>query len=238
MRKETIHRLLALNQEFYQSFAQPFSETRGRLQPGVLRAIQDIPGNASVLDVGCGNGTLACRLNELDHHGSYMGLDSNNELLEIAKKNCTHPNATFLERDIAKSNWSSDLPDPFDRIFAFAIIHHLPGEQLRKGLFTTFRELLHPEGTLTFSIWNFLASPRLRARIIPWDRVGMDPGEVDPGDYLLDWRRGGVGLRYVHAFEPEELLQTAQETGFFVLETYASDGEGGQLGTYQVWRLG
>jgi hypothetical protein len=27
----------------------------------------------------------------------------------------------------------------------------------------------------------------------------------------------------------------ARETGFTVLETYHSDGEGGRLGIYQVW---
>ncbi len=58
---------------------------------------------------------------------------------------------------------------------------------------------------------------------------------MDPGDYLLDWRRGGEGLRYVHHFSPEELAELAAETGFRVLETFWSDGEGGNLGLYQVW---
>jgi SAM-dependent methyltransferase len=236
MREETIKRLLDLNQEFYQSFAEPFSETRGRIQPGVLRAIRDLDKKTSVLDVGCGNGTLVCKLSELGHRGPYVGLDSIPELLMIARENCSHPNAQFLERDITKLNWISGLTSPFDRIYAFSVIHHIPGQSLREQIFHAFHLLLHPEGRLIFSVWNFLASPRLRQRVIPWDRVDLDPGDLDPGDYLLDWRRGGLGLRYVHAFDQDELTDIADRTGFEILETYYSDGEGGKLGHYQVWQ--
>jgi hypothetical protein len=58
---------------------------------------------------------------------------------------------------------------------------------------------------------------------------------VDAGDYLLDWRQGGSGLRYVHHFDEAELSALAATTGFRVLETFYSDGEGGRLGLYQVW---
>jgi hypothetical protein len=30
--------------------------------------------------------------------------------------------------------------------------------------------------------------------------VGLSANDVDPGDYLLDWRSGGEGLRYIHHF--------------------------------------
>jgi tRNA (uracil-5-)-methyltransferase TRM9 len=236
MHQETIDRLLTINQEFYQSFAEPFSETRGRVQPGVVRTIQNVPERASVLDIGCGNGMLACTLFELGHKGTYVGVDSISKFLRIARENCAHPNVIFLNRDITTSNWELDLPAPFNRIFAFAILHHLPGRALREGVLGTFHDLLHPDGKLIFSLWNFMASSRLRGRIIPWERIGLDPDDLDPGDTLLDWRRGGVGLRYVHVFEPEELIQLAENTGFKVREHYYSDGEGGKLGYYQVWQ--
>jgi SAM-dependent methyltransferase len=236
MRQDTIDRLLTLNQEFYQSFAEPFSETRGRVQPGVIKAIKDLPKHASILDIGCGNGILANKLVEEDHQGDYIGLDSIPKLLDIARQTCSHPNARFIQKDITTSNWSLDLPGPFNQITAFSVIHHVPGEALRKGIFKGIRRLLSSDGTLTFSVWNFLASPRLRERIIPWDRIDLDPEDLDLGDYLLDWRRGGVGLRYVHAFEPDELAEIAEKTGFRILETYYSDGEGGKLGYYQVWK--
>jgi hypothetical protein len=59
---------------------------------------------------------------------------------------------------------------------------------------------------------------------------------MDPGDALLDWRSGGLGLRYVHHFTPDELSDLARDAGFSLEETFWSDGEGGRLGLYQVWR--
>ena len=62
MDSDTIQRLLALNYQFYQTFAAPFSATRQRLQPGVLRLLPAIPETARLLDLGCGNGELARQL--------------------------------------------------------------------------------------------------------------------------------------------------------------------------------
>jgi hypothetical protein len=75
----------------------------------------------------------------------------------------------------------------------------------------------------------------MRTRIQPWEKVGLTTSQVDPGDYLLDWRHGGYGLRYVHHFSETELDQLAVASGFDILETFNSDGEGGKLGLYQVW---
>jgi len=58
---------------------------------------------------------------------------------------------------------------------------------------------------------------------------------VDFGDYLLDWRSGGRGLRYVHHFDEAELNALAAASRFRVQETFYADGEGGRLGLYQVW---
>ena len=69
-----------------------------------------------------------------------------------------------------------------------------------------------------------------------WERIGLTAAGVDAGDYLLDWRRGGEGLRYVHQFSEEELSTLATESGFEVAVTFYSDGEGGRLGLYQVWK--
>ncbi len=80
-----------------------------------------------------------------------------------------------------------------------------------------------------------MASPRLRARIMSWETVDIEDDELETGDYLLDWRRGGKGLRYVHLFNETELKGLADETGFEIIETFYSDGEGGRLGLYQVW---
>ena len=121
-------------------------------------------------------------------------------------------------------------------IIAFAVLHHIPGEELRLNLLNTVSALLPDDGRFILSNWQFLNSPRLKARIQPWDRIGLKDSDVDAGDYLLDWRRDGRGLRYVHHFSVEELSGLAGQVGLRVSESFESDGDGGKLGLYQVWR--
>ena len=267
MNRDTALRLLELNQQFYQSFAGPFSESRRRLQPGVARLLKRIPPEGSVLDLGCGPGTLALELTLSGYRGSYLGLDSSASLLEVTREALrrletsdshdpsrgeTGPRrletpdsgaprgtgASFIFRqvDLAEPDWVRALPSrPFDAILAFAVLHHIPGAGARLRLASQVREHLSPEGQFFLSNWQFLESSRLRERIQPWKLAGISPADVEPGDYLLDWRRGGTGLRYVHHFSLEELASLAVEAGFAVEDSFYSDGEGGRLGLYQVW---
>ena len=138
-----------------------------------------------------------------------------------------------------QSSVSKDQPlitDHWSLITAFATLHHIPSHDLRLQLLRTVHSLLAPNGRFLHSNWQFLNSAKLRGRVQAWERIGLTAQDVDAGDYLLDWRRGGEGLRYVHQFSEEELSTLADESGFEVAETFYSDGEGGRLGLYQVWR--
>ncbi len=236
MQQDLVRRLLDLNQEFYQIFAAPFSETRARVQPGVKVAIEDLESDANVIDLGCGNGSLANELAHNRHGGLYLGLDSSNYLVNEAIAGSKHPNSTFEIVDLVKFPWSDSISDRFDRVFAFALIHHIPSVELRGQFLEEIHRIILPDGILVFSIWNFLASAKLRSRIVPWAELGLDESQLEAGDYLLDWKRGGYGLRYVHAFEDDELVRLAADTGYKVIDQYVSDGDGGNLGLYHVWR--
>jgi len=129
----------------------------------------------------------------------------------------------------------SDGAKYFICILAFAVLHHLPGSDLREQVLKKAHELLQADGILIHSEWQFLNSERLKSRIIPWSQIGLGIELVEEGDYLLDWRAGGQGLRYVHHFNENEMNELAMKTGFKILETFYSDGEGGKLSLYQRW---
>lgn len=234
---ETIaRRLIEINHQFYQTFAADFSATRQRIQPGVRRILQALPPAADILDLGCGNGQAWLTLHELGHQGRYVGLDFSPGLL--ADASAAGQGALFLAADLADPGWASLPPEPpFSAIFAFAVLHHLPGRALRLQTLRLVRSLLAPGGRFYHSNWQFLDSPRLRQRIQPWEAAGLRPEQVDPGDALLDWRRGGSGLRYAHHYTEAELAQLAAESGFQVTGSFYSDGESGKLGFYQVWEI-
>lgn len=239
MDPEITSKLLELNRQFYQTFALQFSAARQRLQPGVLRALHRLDLAANILDLGCGNGQLARVLAQQGHDGVYIGLDSSQGLLEQARAIPLPERYKFIQADLATMGWDASIPAGlrFDAALAFAVLHHLPGHSLRRQALLTVCSLLQDQGCLFHSVWQFLYSPRLRARIQPWQAIGLYPAQVDEGDYLLDWRRGGHGLRYVHHFSESELSGLAIEAGFTITESYLSDGEGGRLGLYQEWQL-
>jgi SAM-dependent methyltransferase len=246
---EIVSRLLALNRLFYQTMGKEFSATRMRLQPGVHRVLETIPTEARILDLGCGNGELASELARRNFSGVYIGMDFSPVLLQYARDRIpyigrnTTPVFRFLEFDLARDHWDEPideiLPAPgqasFDLILAFAVLHHLPGYQVRLQVLRKVRQLIAPSGNFIHSEWQFLNSPRLQARIQPWERAGLVSAQVDPGDYLLDWRRGGTALRYVHHFTTQELSELAAQSGFSISHTFLSDGQGGKLGLYQWW---
>jgi len=238
VKPEVVQHLIELNRQFYQTFALQFSATRQRLQPGVQQALQTIQPESKILDLGCGNGELIRWLRRRGNTGDYVGLDFSQELLELARAKNDSERTLFLQRDLTRHGWEAGLPHgPFDLILAFAVLHHLPSRRIHLEVLKAVRRQLTPDGRFIHSEWQFLNSERLRARIQPWEAGGLNEGDVEPGDYLLDWRHGGQGLRYLHHFDPAELADLAEETGFQITDSFYQDGQGGQLGFYQVWRV-
>jgi SAM-dependent methyltransferase len=204
----------------------------------VVRILNQISSQECVLDLGCGNGELGKELFSRGHKGPYVGLDSNADLLKIARKNLPKVSSvSLIQKDLSSPSWDTDLPiKQYDIILAFAVLHHIPGAALRKQVIEKLRSLSVPNGRFIHSEWQFLNSPRLRKRIQPWEKVGLNSDQVEAGDFLIDWRQGGQGFRYVHLFDVRELESLAIDTGFTILETFSSDGEGGNLGLYQIWK--
>lgn len=232
-------RFIEINREFYTRFGDSFSATRHRIQPGVRKVLGMLKGDESTLDLGCGNGELARELAKRGHRGPYLGVDFSLPLLRDAESQPQGFSARFLQTDLTKLSAFSDqlsVEDGWSVITAFAVLHHIPSTELRLNILRIVYQLLKTDGVFVHSNWQFLNSEKLKARIQPWEAVAMLSSDVDEGDYLLDWRSGGKGLRYVHYFNEVELDELAKASDFRILDTFYSDGEGGNLGLYQVWK--
>jgi SAM-dependent methyltransferase len=235
---DIVRRLVDLNRAFYQTFAAPFAATRVRVQPGARRLLGRVGPQSAVADLGCGDGNAARWLGSHGHRGRYLGLDLSPALLSIALATEYPFPAEFHSVDFLAEGWNRAMPEEsFDFALAFAVLHHIPGEPGRAAFLAACRRLLIPGSTLFLSNWQFLRSHKLRSRIVQWAEIGISESDADPGDYLLDWRQGGRGLRYVHIVDREERLRLAAKVGFEETECFESDGEGGRLADYAVWAI-
>jgi 2-polyprenyl-3-methyl-5-hydroxy-6-metoxy-1,4-benzoquinol methylase len=198
-----------------------------------------LKGDESILDLGCGNGELARELARRGHSGPYLGVDFGLPLLRDAGVQPDGFSARFVQADLTTLSAFSDqlsVPGGWSVITAFAVLHHIPSMELRLNILRVAYQLLRIDGIFVHSNWQFLNSERLKERIQPWESAQISGSEVDPSDYLLDWRSEGTGLRYVHHFDESELNELAKASHFRIIDTFHSDGRGDNLGLYQIWK--
>lgn len=235
MQEKIAEKLLAVNRRFYDAFAETFSDSRAASEPGFERIVAQIRPGACVLDLGCGHGRLASLL---PRDSTYVGVDSSAEMLRVAEESVLDGDvdARFIQADIVRDPWETSLTRAFDWVVLRAVLHHIPGYQNRRGVIARAAAVRAPEGRLAVANWQFLQIDRLRRRILPWSTIGLSSKDVEPGDYLLDWRRQGYGIRYVHLVDEDETRRLATDTGLTIEQLFRADGHTNDLTLYAVMR--
>ncbi len=229
-------KLIALNRDFYERFGASFSGTRFGAQPGWQHIIHHFPRRCTVLDLGCGNARLALFLDASLEQVRYVGLEGSEALLAIARERTAqlaHVRAECLYADLSAKEWPTP-PLPYDVVTALAVLHHIPGFEARVAFVRTARRYLQPDGVLILSNWRFTHNERMRRKLLPWSAAGLREADVEPGDYLLDWKKDGGGMRYVHELDASEVEAIASATGLRILEQFVADGREGDLSLYTV----
>ena len=106
----------------------------------------DIRVGQSVLDLGCGTGTLAIMVKRLHSGAEVTGLDADPDMLKVAR----YKSAREITPVTFDTGMTYDLPYPdesFDRILSSIMIHHLKTPDKKRTAHEVFR-VLKPGGQL------------------------------------------------------------------------------------------
>jgi ubiquinone/menaquinone biosynthesis C-methylase UbiE len=102
-----------------------------------------LPGE-TVLDVGCGTGTLALAMESRMGKGEVHGIDASSEMIEVSREKATKAGSQVDFR-VALIE-AIPFPDAtFDLVTSSMMLHHLPDDLKRSGL-AEIRRILKPGG--------------------------------------------------------------------------------------------
>jgi 2-polyprenyl-3-methyl-5-hydroxy-6-metoxy-1,4-benzoquinol methylase len=91
------------------------------LLPSLLSLCRDLPPHARILDIGCGNGSVALELIKRGY--SVVGIDLAEAGVRIARESC--PSGRF-EVVAADKNVLANLgEEPFDMVYSLEVVEHL-----------------------------------------------------------------------------------------------------------------
>lgn len=194
-----------------------------------------IPGDARIVDVGCGTGQMCLYLARADR--VVIGADLTRASLRLgaaAARRFGLERVQFVETDLLRPGLKKDS---FDVVYSSGVLHHTPNP---RASFARLVQLARPGGTIVVGVYNAFARIPLRLRrlvarisgyrVIPFDPVLRDRRN-EP-----ERRRAWLRDQYQHPEEHVHTLAEVQgwfaENGVEYLRAYPSallDEEAGEL---------
>jgi alkylated DNA repair protein alkB family protein 8 len=223
MDKATQENLSDLVKRNYDEIAIDFAIARKKpLWPEVEKLAGPVKDGDRVLDVGCGNGRLLKAFG--GKNINYLGVDNSKKLIEVARKNrrLETGNWKFVNGDLLELD---KLPEKdFDYVFCLAVLHHLPGQELRIEALKQMKSKLKPGGKLVVTVWNLWARAKFRKLILKfsWQKL-FGKNQMDLGDILFSWKNSQgqeVSQRYYHAFTKGALKEISLAAGLKMEKLY------------------
>jgi len=213
MDRYTKKKLLNLVRSNYDDIADSFDQTRKKpLWPELNKLLQEVEEGESVMDVGCGNGRLLYGLQ--DKQIGYLGIDFSAELIQKAQNN--FPDHKFREGDILDLGRIGEMG--FDHVFCVAVLHHIPGTDLRIQALKQLKNKAKKDGRIVVTVWNLWSRSWSRKLLFRYFLLKFfKKNNMDIGDIIFEWKGDSQGQtakkRYYHAFTKRQLKRLARKSG-------------------------
>jgi len=200
---------MELNKRFYDLLAEDFSRTRANVWEEFKSLGEYWQDGDRVLDLGCGNGRFYDLVCQTGKNIKYFGVDNSRSLIAMAKQR--YPQAQFILNDGLELPFGDDF---FDKVLCVAVLHHLPGYDLRREFLRQALRVLKKDGVLILTSW--FASPGKRRWMnllkYSWLKI-IGKSNLDWGDFYESWG-GNKGVRYFHNFGAKEMRGLLEDVGF------------------------
>jgi ubiquinone/menaquinone biosynthesis C-methylase UbiE len=198
----------------YNLISEKFSQTRSHFWKDLEFIGSYCKKGDKVLDFGCGNGRL---LDFLEKKGiEYTGVDISDKLLAEARNQSRGLGIKFQ-----KISGLDSLPlesNSFNSVYAIAVLHHLPGKEMRKRMAEEFYRILRPEGKVVITVWNLWQKKYWRNIFFNWEEKILGKSHLDWNDCYINFQdnRGNKFERFHHAFTKRELAELFSQAGFSI----------------------
>lgn len=141
------------DKEFVVGWAERFVPTPERLElfNVILSELKSqIPPNGCVVELGIGPGYLADHLLKMMPEIRYYGVDFSSPMLELARQRLRPYSArvAYIQADLVKDNWWTDIPTKIDAIVSTWALHDLGSQESVGVVYQHCARLLQGGGML------------------------------------------------------------------------------------------
>ncbi|MEK7118090.1 MAG: class I SAM-dependent methyltransferase, partial [Patescibacteria group bacterium] len=162
----------------YDTVAGEFSASRSKFWDELAFLVLCVKRGDNVLDIGCGNGRLFPLIKE--RRAKYTGIDCSEGLIHEAKQ--LHHDGEFVVSDALALPFQNNT---FDIAYSFAVIHHIPGKELRAQFVREAARVLHRNGIIVLSAWDLWTFRHLGDIISTAVKSVFGRTPLDVGDLIL-----------------------------------------------------
>jgi SAM-dependent methyltransferase len=155
-----------------------------------------IKDGETVMDAGCGTGSLSFALAQRANNLSIQGIDFSPAYIEYATRQNTYPNLAFSVGDVCALPFADAS---FDRVLSLLVLHFVPDS---KRAIAELRRVARPGATVAAAVWDsrggFVASRIFLDTAATVDENGRQfrarsctRPMTRPGEMLAAWRSAG-----------------------------------------------